>query len=90
MRSRISVPSAQRSPSAFWGEVTGSSDEKNAAAERVVRQLLEQATWWNVFGHFQHERVYEVRVPTGHGARWGHGGKELIGFLEPFDEARMG
>ncbi|MFO0926588.1 MAG: hypothetical protein U0736_06045 [Gemmataceae bacterium] len=75
---------AHRSPSAFWGVVTGGSDEKNAAAERMLRHLLDQATWWNVFGHFKHETVFEVRVPTGHGARWGHAGREFIGFLEPF------
>lgn len=79
---------AHRSPSAFWGAVSGSSDDKNAAAERLVRHLLDQATWWNVFGHFKHETVFEVRVATGHGARWGHGGDEFIGFLEPFEDKR--
>jgi hypothetical protein len=37
-----------------------------------------------VFGHFQHEVVYEARVRSGHGARWAQGGAEFIGFLEPF------
>jgi len=32
--------------------------------------------------------VFEARLPTGHGARWGHGGEEFIGFLEPFDEEK--
>lgn len=93
-RDRLSVAGralakhAHRSPSAFWGQVSGSSDEKNAAAERMLRHLLDEATWWNVFGHFKHETVFEVRVPTGHGARWGHGGDAFIGFLEPFEEKR--
>jgi hypothetical protein len=77
-----------RSPEAFWGEVRGSALEKNAAAVHVITQVLDNTTWWNIFGHFQHEVVYEARVPTGHGARWGHGGGEFIGFLEPFDEDR--
>jgi hypothetical protein len=32
--------------------------------------------------------VFEARLSSGHGARWGHAGGEFIGFLEPFDEAR--
>src|SRR5262249_35452200 len=70
----------------FWGECTGSVAEKNATAEAVVNRLLDEATWWNVFGHFAHGLVYEVRVPSGHGARWGRAGAEFIGFLEPFEE----
>jgi hypothetical protein len=77
-----------RSPEAFWGEVRGSAEEKNTAAVNVINRILDNPTWWNVFGHFQHEVVYEARVPTGHGARWGHAGGEFIGFLEPFDEER--
>jgi hypothetical protein len=78
---------AHRSTEAFWGTLTGSTDEKNAAAERILDRIIDDATWWNVFGHFEHGLVYEARVPTGHGARWGQGGEEFIGFLEPFDEA---
>lgn len=77
-----------RSPEKFWGEVRGSAAQKNAAAQRVLERILDEATWRNVFGHFAHELVYEARVPTGHGARWAHDGAEFIGFLEPFDEER--
>ncbi len=77
-----------RSAEAFWGVVKGSAEEKNAAAVRVLDRILDGATWWNVFGHFQHELVFEARLPTGHGARWGRGGDEFIGFLEPFDEEK--
>jgi hypothetical protein len=77
-----------RSPAAFWGQVSGSAAEKNAAAEEVLARILGGATWWNVFGHFKHDLVYEARVPTGHGARWGRLGDEFIGFLEPFDELK--
>jgi hypothetical protein len=77
-----------RSPDAFWGEVRGSTGAKNANALRVLNLILDNPTWWNVFGHFAHEVVFEARLPTGHGARWGHGGHEFIGFLEPFDEEK--
>jgi hypothetical protein len=73
-----------RSPDAFWGVVTGSAAQKNESARCILRRLLEEATWWNCFGHFKHEVVYEVRVPTGHGARWGLKEMAFIGFLEPF------
>jgi hypothetical protein len=77
---------AARCTGAFWGSVTGSTAEKNAAAEVLLRRILDEATWWNVFGHFTHGSVFEARVPSGHGTRWGNGGEEFIGFLEPFDE----
>lgn len=81
---------APRSTGTFWGSVTGSADEKNATARRLLEQILDQTTWWNVFGHYKHVLVYEARVATGHGARWGHGGDEFIGFLEPFEEEKKG
>jgi hypothetical protein len=78
-----------RSPEAFWGgEVRGSVPEKNALAAQMLNRILDHATWWNVFGHFAHDLVYEARVPSGHGARWGFAGREFIGFLEPFDEEK--
>ena len=79
---------AHRSPDKFWGEVRGSSADKNQAAFKLIVSIMDNTTWWNIFGHFQHETVYEARVPTGHGVRWGKGGNELIGFLEPFDEPK--
>jgi hypothetical protein len=77
-----------RAGGVFWGEVRGSVAEKNARAVQLLETILDVATWWNVFGHFQHDVVYEARVPSGHGARWGFGGNEFIGFLEPFDEEK--
>ncbi|MGF1578189.1 MAG: hypothetical protein ACFCD0_02375 [Gemmataceae bacterium] len=76
-----------RSTGEFWGEVTGSNPEKNAAALSVLETILANTTWWNVFGHYTHEFVYEARVPSGHGARWNCPATEFIGFLEPFEEA---
>ncbi|HEY8506323.1 MAG TPA: hypothetical protein VIL46_17185 [Gemmataceae bacterium] len=77
---------AHRSPGAFWGTPSGPAERQNEHARQVLGQILGEKTWWNVFGHYQHELVYEARVRSGHGARWGHSGEEFIGFLEPFEE----
>jgi hypothetical protein len=77
-----------RSAAAYWGDVSGPVPHKNALAVRLLNGILDNATWWNVFGHFAHETVFEARVPSGHGARWGLGGSAFIGFLEPFDEEK--
>ena len=79
---------AHRSPDRFWGEVSGPTAVRNAQAIEVLTRVLTGRTWWNVFGHFAHDTVFEARLPTGHGARWGHDGTEFIGFLEPFDAAK--
>ena len=79
-----------RSPGAFWGAVSGTVAEKNAAARAALERILDGQTWWNVFVHFQHEAVYEARVASGHGARWGEGGAPFIGFLGPFEEGPAG
>jgi hypothetical protein len=80
---------AHRAPGAFWGEAGGPVVGQNARALHVLNDVLDRATWWNVFGHFAHDTVFEARVPSGHGARWGRGGDEFIGFLEPFDEEKL-
>jgi hypothetical protein len=77
-----------RSPETFWGKVEGPVTDKNRAARAMVGQILDHATWWNVFGHCKHDSVFEARVPTGQGARWGRGGMVFIGFLEPFEADR--
>lgn len=73
-----------RSQSAFWGKVSGGASEQNRLALSLIRRLLREATWWNVYGHFQKGTVFEVRIPTGHGARWQTIGPVFIGFVEPF------
>jgi hypothetical protein len=75
-----------RSGGVFWGTIKGSAQERNQRARTLLAEILEQTTWWNVFGHFAHELVFEARIPSGHGARWDFEPLELIGFLEPFDE----
>lgn len=79
---------AHRSSDGFWGNATGPVAAQNKHAMELVVTLLVEHTWWNVFGHFQHDTVFEARLPSGHGARWGAAGTTFIGFLEPFDEAK--
>ncbi len=78
---------ANRSGDNFWGEVSGNDDHKNRFAQEILRKLFAHYTWWNVFEHYKHRVVYEIRVSSGHGARWTADGKVFIGFLEPFIEA---
>ncbi len=73
-----------RTTDRFWGEVEGSDADKSAAADAIVRAILDRATWWNVFEHYLHAVVFEARERGGYGARWGRGGDAFIGFLEPF------
>ncbi|WP_347216636.1 hypothetical protein [Chryseobacterium sp.] len=68
----------------FWGEVKGNNRQKQEKVMLKIHDILENKTWWNVFFHYKHELVFEVREKEGHGIRWSHGGKKLIGFLEKF------
>ncbi|MBD3903455.1 hypothetical protein NAL32_00135 [Chryseobacterium sp. Ch-15] len=68
----------------FWGEVKGNNHQKQQIVMQKINFILENKTWWNVFFHYKHELVFEVREKDGHGIRWSHGGKNLIGFLEGF------
>jgi hypothetical protein len=79
---------AGRSGDHFWGDPRGPVAGQNAAAAAVVRRILAGRTWWNVFGHFAHDVVFEARLPSGHGARWADGGATFVGFLEPFDSEK--
>ncbi|MEM6718578.1 MAG: hypothetical protein AAF611_04600 [Bacteroidota bacterium] len=75
---------AQRSTESFWGKVKGSSQEKEQNVQHLIKYILKHKTWWNVFTHYKHDIVYEVRIASGHGIRWKKDTLELIGFLEPF------
>ncbi|MGD1320420.1 hypothetical protein [Chryseobacterium sp. 2R14A] len=68
----------------FWGELKGNNQQKQQAVMEKINYILDHKTWWNVFFHYKHELVFEVREKEGHGIRWRHGGKNLIGFLEGF------
>ncbi len=75
---------AGRSTDRFWGSPRGPVAEQNVAAAGVVAKILAERTWWNVFGHYAHDVVFEARLPSGHGVRWADGGASFVGFLEPF------
>ncbi len=72
-----------RSDDKYWGEIIGKTEDKNKYAEMLIDKLFRDMTWWNIFGHVRHEYIYEIRVASGHGARWTLEGK-FIGFVEPF------
>jgi hypothetical protein len=76
---------AQRSTESFWGTVKGNSEDKEIKVQKLIKHILKHKTWWNVFTHYKHDLVYEVRIPSGHGIRWKKENLELIGFLEPFE-----
>lgn len=76
---------AQRSTESFWGTVKGSVENKEQTVKSLIQHILTHKTWWNVFTHYKHDVVYEVRIASGHGIRWKKDSLELIGFLEPFE-----
>ena len=73
-----------RSEDDFWGEMKGNPSEKEEKVRKRILEIIANKTWWNIFYHYKHELVYEIRVPSGHGIRWNAKGTKLIGFLEPF------
>ncbi|WP_080778092.1 hypothetical protein [Chryseobacterium phocaeense] len=73
-----------RTDDQFWDEVKGNNQQKQEKVMEKISHILDHRTWWNVFYHYKHELVFEVREKEGHGIRWSHGGKQLIGFLEKF------
>lgn len=75
---------AGRMEDQFWGDVKGNNQQKQQMVMEKINFILDNKTWWNVFFHYKHELVFEVREKDGHGIRWSHGGKNLIGFLEVF------
>ncbi|MDR3023732.1 hypothetical protein [Chryseobacterium sp.] len=68
----------------FWGEIKGNNQQKQEKVMAKIHDILDNRTWWNIFFHYKHELVFEVREKEGHGIRWSHGGTKLIGFLEKF------
>jgi len=75
---------ALRSKELFWGTIVGNDAYKNKTSLAYIQKILNEATWWNMYGHFKHNTVYEVRIESGHGARWSSDGTVFIGFVEPF------
>lgn len=73
-----------RSEDNFWGTIKGTPSERERYVQNLVLEMIDHKTWWNVFYHYKHDLVYEIRIKSGHGIRWNKGGTSIIGFLEPF------
>lgn len=68
----------------FWGKVKGNNSDKQQKMMEKIHYIINNKTWWNIFFHYKHGLVYEIREKKGHGIRWTADGEKLIGFLEPF------
>lgn len=75
---------AGRTDDRFWGDIKGNNRQKQQSVMEKIHFILNHTTWWNVFFHYKHGLVFEIREKGGHGIRWSHGGEQLIGFLEVF------
>lgn len=75
---------AGRNETDFWGVINGTPQKKEAHVVQLVSEIIQNHTWWNVFEHFKHGDVYEIRVGNGYGMRWSISNNKFIGFVEPF------
>ncbi|CAM1356553.1 hypothetical protein [Tenacibaculum halocynthiae] len=75
---------SERTTNSFWGKAIGNPAEKEEKVRDLLAGMLKNKTWWNVYYHYKHEIVYEIRIASGHGARWKKENLEFIGFVEPF------
>jgi len=75
---------SERTNTSFWGKIAGNPKEKEEKVKQIIHHILENKTWWNVFYHFKHELIYEVRIASGQGVRWKKDTLDFIGFVEPF------
>lgn len=75
-----------RKKNSIFGEIKGNGNQKKETVEKLVHHIMNNKTWWNVFYHYKHDLVYEIRVANGQGMRWSADGKRFIGFLEDFLE----
>jgi hypothetical protein len=73
-----------RKKDSIFGEIKGNAHQKNEAVRKLVHHIMNNATWWNIFYHYKHDLVYEIRIENGQGMRWSADGKRFIGFLEDF------
>lgn len=75
-----------RKKDSIFGEIKGNAQQKQETVEKLIDYIILNKTWWNVFHHYKHDIVYEIRIPNGQGMRWSGDGKKFIGFLEHFLE----
>ncbi|MNS30314.1 hypothetical protein D3C72_623400 [compost metagenome] len=75
-----------RKKDSIFGEIKGNTIQKKEKVEKLIHYIINYKTWWNIFYHYKHGLVYEIRVQNGQGLRWSADGKKFIGFLEDFLE----
>ncbi|MFC0780054.1 hypothetical protein [Flavobacterium sp. HJSW_4] len=75
-----------RKKDSIFGEIKGNTIQKKEKVEELIYYIISYKTWWNIFYHYKHGLVYEIRVQNGQGLRWSADGKKFIGFLEDFLE----
>jgi len=75
-----------RKKDSIFGEIKGNTIQKKEKVEELIHYMISHKTWWNIFYHYKHGLVYEIRVQNGQGLRWSADGKKFIGFLEDFLE----
>lgn len=73
-----------RYPESIFETLKGNQKEKEITISKQIDYIIENQTWWNVFFHYKHGLVYEIRIANGQGMRWSSDGKVFIGFLEQF------
>jgi hypothetical protein len=80
---RAHAKHAHRDSTGWWGSASGTVAARNASAEACIRRILAGAVWVNVHAMVHDTPLLEVRVASGHGARWSADGTFFRGFLEP-------
>ncbi|VXB85117.1 conserved hypothetical protein [Flavobacterium sp. 9AF] len=73
-----------RYPESIFETLKGNQKEKEITISKQIDYIIENQTWWNIFYHYKHGLVYEIRMENGQGMRWTSDGKQFIGFLEQF------
>jgi len=80
----------------FWGELTGTDEEINIAADKVAGKILRECVWIdlrqasprNDIEEPRSRFIIDCRQSKGFGIRWSMDG-EFKSFLEPIDHSRI-
>lgn len=67
----------------FWGTMRGGDAMRNDHALAVLRTILTDVAWCNVFFLDDTTNIIEVRSHRGYGVRWTADGAQFRGFVEP-------